>query len=763
MSKTNLESWKQVIKTTNWDQISSTTEAQDKFDVFDKTYVTAYNKSFPIKKPPKRNKTNPKPWIDPWLAGACDRKNQAYHTYVKLPSAENKTKYQKLKKFTTRHTKRAKFQYYTDYFNKYASDGRKTWQMINSLLNRKKTKQKIDKLIVDGVTLTSNTDISSAFNRYFCNIATNLKSQMESMSHPQTSPVPQTTKTLNDMILTDCTAYEITEIIKHFKNKATSDTAVQALKFVNEEIAPLIADLINVSLSQGLFPSQLKLAKVIPLHKAGSKADVANYRPISLLPLISKVFEKVMHNRLYNHLTKYNIIHDTQFGFRAGHSCEHALFTAQNTILSTLNKKEVAVLLLIDFSKAFDMVDHSILLMKLEHYGVRSNALDWFRSYLSDRRQYVHVNNTDSSTEILHHGVPQGSILGPLLFIIYINDIPSISNFAKFVLYADDANIIVTGKDLREVEQKIEQLLPLLLDWITCNGLKLNIGKTKYLIFSNCKKHDINITIMGNKIERRTSERFLGVIMDENISWTAHRAAIATKISRNAGILFKLRGTIPLHILKNLFFSFIHSHLYFCPSIWGLGSQNSLSRIFSAQKKAIRAISPGYVNYFYNKETGEIPSHTKHTFNENGILTVHNLIFCQTMTTMSKIYRDIAPKVVCNMFVKSERNNHLHRSSRRAANLFETPRTRLVSEDHTIFHKGPLYFNSIAKEINAQIITENSKLKDKKHRKPLLQNKFTDNFKATLKNCILLKQNSGDNVNWTPENNVLQSLMSVGI
>ena len=607
--------------------------------------------------------------------------------------------------------------------------------------------------------MTSNTDISSAFNKYFCNIASNLKNDMANTSPSHTSPIPRQMRTLNAMILTDCTAYEITEIIKLFKNKATSDTAVQALKFVNEEIAPVISDLINASLSQGLFPSQLKLAKVIPLHKAGSKADVANYRPISLLPLISKVYEKVMHNRLYNHLVKNNIIHNTQFGFRAGHSCEHALFTAQNTILSALSKKEVAVLLLIDFSKAFDMVDHGILLAKLEHYGVRSNALDWFRSYLSDRRQYVHVNDTDSTTENLYHGVPQGSILGPLLFIIYINDIPSISNLAKFILYADDANIIITGRDLHEVEQKVAQLIPLLLDWITCNGLKLNIGKTKYLIFSNGKKRDINIIISGNKIERKISERFLGVIMDENLSWTAHRAALATKISRNAGILFKLRGTIPLHVLKTLYFSFIQSHLCFCPSIWGLGSQNSLSRIFSAQKKAIRAISPGYTNYYYNKETGEIPSHTKHTFNDNSILTVPNLILYLTMTTMSKIYRDIAPIAVGGMFIKCEQNNQPLRSSRRALNFFETPRTRLVSEDQTIFHKGPLYFNSIAKEINVLINAENAELTDKKHRKPLLQNKFTNSFKVAIKKFILLKQKSGNEVHWTHENDVLRSTL----
>ena len=196
--------------------------------------------------------------------------------------------------------------------------------------------------------------------------------------------------------------------------------------------------------------------------------------------------------------------------------------------------------------------------------------------------------------------------LGPLLFIIYINDMPQISNLAQFILYADDANIIVTGKSLREIEQTISNLIPLLLDWISCNGLKLNIKKTKYIIFSNHPKHDINITISNTKIERKTSERFLGIIMDENLNWNVHRSALASKISRNAGIMFKLRGTVPQTLLKTLYYSFVQSHLCFCPSVWGLGSQNSLTKIFSAQKKAIRGIASGYSNYYYDKDTSEI-------------------------------------------------------------------------------------------------------------------------------------------------------------
>ena len=167
-------------------------------------------------------------------------------------------------------------------------------------------------------------------------------------------------------------------------------------------------------------------------------------------------------------------------GFRPGRSCEHALLNAQNYILDSLNKRQVSLLLLIDFSKAFDMVEHSILLKKLEHYGIRGIVLNWLKSYLSNRQQFVSVNGSVSSTMTLEYGIPQGSILGPLLFIIYINDIPEIARYAKFILYADDTNIIITANTIEEINIQVHDLSHSLIKWVNCNGLVLNLKKTQY-------------------------------------------------------------------------------------------------------------------------------------------------------------------------------------------------------------------------------------------------------------------------------------------
>ena len=217
---------------------------------------------------------------------------------------------------------------------------------------------------------------------------------------------------------------------------------------------------------------------MVPIHKGGAKTNVSNYRPISLLNAFSKIYEKIMHSRILNFLEHNESLCETQYGFRPGRSCEHALLNAQNILLDTLSKSQISLLLLIDYSKAFDMVDHKVLLRKLDHYGIRGTALKWMKSYLENRTQFVSIDGTNSSEQQMKYGVPQGSILGPLLFIIYINDLPEIFPLARFILYADDANIILTANTIEEIYEQLIQLSNIMLNWVSYNGLALNSKKT---------------------------------------------------------------------------------------------------------------------------------------------------------------------------------------------------------------------------------------------------------------------------------------------
>ena len=396
----------------------------------------------------------------------------------------------------------------------------------------------------------------------------------------------------NSIYLAPTSSTEISQIIDDLKVKATADINVASIKKANNNVikfSEVIADIINRSILEGVFPSKLKNAKVVPVHKV----DIENYRPISLLSAFSKIFEKVMYARVYDFLSHNNILNENQFGFRRGRSCEQALLTAQNEILKSLSKKQMSLLLLIDFSKAFDMVDHDILLNKLNNYGIRGIANYWFKSYLSDRTQYVTINGRKSSNREMQYGVPQGSILGPLLFIIYINDVPNICENCTFILYADDANILISGRNIAEIENIFNSLAKKLEIWVSTNGLALNLKKTNYMIFSSSKIHAMPFKpkLYQYDLERKSSSRFLGVIISEQLTWNEHILAIKAKMSRYVGILYKLKNILPFSARKNIFHSFVQSHLNYCSLVWGLGPKAYIEPLFTEQKKSNTSIN----------------------------------------------------------------------------------------------------------------------------------------------------------------------------
>ena len=637
--------FEQLITDETWDSVFVESNAQSQYDTFLETYTNHYNAAYPLRKQHKRRKKErllPKPWILPWLEEACDRKNRLYHDFIISPSISNKVKYNKMKKFVDKHIKLSKSKYYKKYFNDNKDNSKKQWQMINELLGRNSIHTAITK-IQDGSGNIANTppDIAEQFNNYFANIATNLKSRITSRNshHPSHYERFLTTPTTNSIYLNPVRSGEVYKIIGKLKNKSTLDSKISALKIANNapKFTEALAKVVSSSFAQGIFPSALKRARVVPIYKGGSKSEVANYRPISLLSSFSKVYEKLMHARVSNFLDQNSSLHDEQFGFRAGRSCEQALLTAQSILLKSLNnKKSISVLLLIDFSKAFDMVDHSILLKKLHHYGIRGIALQWFKSYLGDRHQFVTINGQDSTSQHMQHGVPQGSILGPLLFIIYINDLPQISSAARFIMYADDANIIITGKNVAEISEQLNTLSRGLLDWVDCNGLALNLQKTNYMLFAR-KNTDLphGLVIANTRIERKTEAKFLGVIVDEKLAWTKHIKTLNSKMSRYTGIMYKIKSSLPIETRLQIFHSFVQSHLNYCSLVWGFSARSNIESLFAKQKKGIRTVMPGHVTSFY--KDGTLPSHTKPAFSNYNILTVHGIIIKNALMFMHKV------------------------------------------------------------------------------------------------------------------------------
>ena len=268
------------------------------------------------------------------------------------------------------------------------------------------------------------------------------------------------------------------------------------------------------------------------------------------------------------------------------------------------------------------------------------------------------------------------------------------------------------------------------------------------MIFANKNTRnitDLDIFISNTKIERSKEERFLGIIMDCNLTWAPHRQKILSKLNRNIGTLRKLKGIVPIKVLKLLYSSFIQSNLYYCPTIWGLGPKCTLEKIFTAQKKAVRLLSTNFINYKYDSETGKTAGHTKSIFNENEILTVHNIVYTQTLILLNKVYNTIAPKTVCNIFEINLDPYHSRHRTVKDLILFIQPKTTKTAMDNTIVIKGIKIYNKTATNFNRALTTENIC-------EPLFENKFTKPFKNTVKRIALKQQILQKQFIWHAEN-----------
>ena len=339
---------------------------------------------------------------------------------------------------------------------------------------------------------------------------------------------------------------EISRTINSLKNASAGwdNIPTFVVKKVSKHIIRPLTYLINKSIEQGIFPDEFKVAKVFPIYKSGDKKCISNYRPISVLSFFFKVIEKGMYNHLIDFIDDNNILSKHQFGFRKNHSTNHAGIALVDKISTALDMGKVAIGCFIDLKKAFETVNHFILINKLRKYGIHGNILEWFISYLDNRKQYVFYNGSKSNDQYISCGVPQGSILGPLLFILYINDLSNISESLTSILFADDTTVIVESDSVSDAIALMKlELIKLNIFWLQANKLTLNTTKTHYMVFDRGKKQSGNnlLTLNNKSIDYVKFTKFLGVIIDEQLNWLNPISYVKNKISKGFGIILRAR------------------------------------------------------------------------------------------------------------------------------------------------------------------------------------------------------------------------------
>lgn len=620
---------------TEWNPVLLATNPEDAYNMFADKIRYNYNLAFPNVEL-KRNKKIRKPWIDRSILKRIKEKNKLFASFIKTRNHDVFTQFKKVRNKLNSDIKNARNAYFENKFAAIYNDPRKIWNSINNLM-AKGERRVISEIIIDGEQCTGSL-LADKFNNHFLQSGAATVTHTASPSKKHCIP----SSTAGSIFLFPVTESEILSLIKKLNNSRAcgiDEFKIQPIKAVAQYICQPLSHICNLILNSGDFPDVLKIAKVSVIFKSGDPNDMNNYRPISVLPIFSKVIEQVINTRILSFCKTNHIIAEQQYGFQKQKSTEMAILNIKDKIIDNIEQKLFTIGVFLDFKKAFDSIKHDILFQKLETYGIRGTCLSLIKSYLHNRLQYTEISHARSNFGQIKYGVPQGSILGPLLFLLYINDIVNLPFTPDIILYADDTNVFFSGRDLALLERQTNLWLENLSIWLNTNKLNLNTRKTKYMIFRAYNKRlgqQVLLNFRGECIEQVTSHKFLGIVFNENLSWSPHIDKLRTDISRCIGIIYKMKYLLPAWLKRQLYYSLVHSRLNYCLLVWGSTGKTNIENLYRLQKKVLRII-----------ENAPYFSHSSPLFKKHRVLTIMNIlnkklsltIYHQIKTDSNDFYR----------------------------------------------------------------------------------------------------------------------------
>lgn len=567
-------------------------------------------------------------------------------------------------------------------------NSRKTWNNINKILGKTNEKNCIETLLIGGQIIDDSATISENMNSFFAEIGHIYANTLDSFPDDNVNMSRTLVYSNLNLFLTPVSIQEMTDLVLGLdsnKGPGIDGITAEILKNCVHNLSPILVHILNNVFTSGKYPDELKIAKITPIFKDGDRLQPANYRPISVLPTLNKVFERAIQTRFVEFLGNRDFFYSRQYGFRAGSGTHTAVFELINEISLDLDSGNVVSGLFLDLSKAFDCVDHSILITKLEYAGIRGTCLELVRSYLSGRMQSVKIGEHLSDSVEISIGVPQGSILGPLFFLVYINDMGRLPLHGNLYLYADDSALFYTDSHIRNDEI-------ILSKYFRLNRLCLNASKSRLVNFHSMRRSlpEIeSVIISGHTVELVKSIKYLGLLLDENLTWRNHVVHLCKRLSSKVGILGRLRFFLPVCIMRRLYFALIHSSISYLVGIWGAACTTILRPLQILQNRAIR---------FACKLPRDYPTRSLYSFDGQMILNICSLY---RFSVSKFVHQSVTNNAYHTINFRPQGDIHTHNTRNR--NRLRRPLVRRNYGLMAIAFSGPTIYESVPLNIRSSV------------------------------------------------------------
>ena len=652
---------------------------------------TLVNKHIPFKH--IRVRPTRKPWLTHSLLKSISAKNRLFNQVIKTKDTNTWKAYKIIRNKILQQTRQAKKSYYTNIINMQAHSTNKrstVWSVIKKLSHKKNASQDLKELVFNNTSYTKPVDVANVLNTFFSTIGPKINADMHKLAAPSFESCKFNINGFRFEQIDESIVSRMLLSLSNHKNGGMAQIPTYMYKLIAKFIVAPLTLIINQILDQNTFPDAWKEALVIPIPKSGDSANPSNHRPISLLPILSKVAEKVMYKQINEYLEKTHLISPHQYGFRQKHSTQSLLLQLTNRWLQILDNTvgdRYICLTALDIKKAFDTVDHNLLLSKLaNHFNFHSSSIKLIHNYLSSRIQSVKINNVTSNSHLITTGIPQGSILGPLLFIMFINDI---TNSCLCYLFADDCIIEESGESPTSAIAKMNEKLPRVINWYTNNLLKINTDKTSVILLSN-KTTDMtilnNVQINGRPVLFSNYIKYLGLHVDNHLNWNGHIRMTKNKIMPIVWNFSRVRHLINEETAKLYYTSLIRPLLeYAAATLYNMSGTNAqiLEKI---QNKCLRIITKAHSRTHRRvlRNLTHIPSlASRHTY----------LYLCE----FYKLYKNISPKLLNDMLIVNTESMYDTRSA--AHCNVKIPRMNKRVGQRSLNYLGPITFNSLPTNI----------------------------------------------------------------